>query len=392
MKSTLSLYNTLVTILGQYHKWLDKRHFYTLAWMVVGLIMSKTVNLTEWAPYVDSRAQYAQSSVRRFQRWLNNERINVHDLYGVIIQEALTEWGEETLYLALDTSMLWNEYCLIRLSIIYRGRAIPLVWQVVTHASSSVSLIAYRHLLDRAYQLLPSQSKVVFLADRGFADTGLMAYLSEVLRWDWHIRIKGSFLVYRRGARRIKVSSIPLQRGQARFWHNVYITQQQFGAVHLALAKPNGCQDCWFIVSNVPTDVTTFNAYGLRFDIEENFLDDKSNGFQLESSLIRSANALSRLCFVIAIATLFLVSQGTVVVEAGKRRLVDAHWFRGNSYLKIGWHWVKRALAVGLELITRLRLSPLPDPEPAKASKKQASAADNLRFSVQFEVFSPLST
>ncbi|MCA9962733.1 MAG: hypothetical protein KC423_00765, partial [Anaerolineales bacterium] len=97
MKSTLSLYNTLVTILGQYHKWLDKRHFYTLAWMVVGLIMSKTVNLTEWAPYVDSRAQYAQSSVRRFQRWLNNERINVHDLYGVIIQEALTEWGEATL-------------------------------------------------------------------------------------------------------------------------------------------------------------------------------------------------------------------------------------------------------------------------------------------------------
>lgn len=392
MKSTPNLYNTLVTILGQHDKWLDKRHFYTLTWMVVGLIMSKKVNLTEWTPYVDSRAQYAQSTVRRFRRWLDNERIKVHQLYGVIIQEALTEWGEATLYLALDTSMLWNEYCLIRLSIIYRGRAVPLIWQVIEHPSSSVTLLAYRHLLDKAYQLLPSHSKVVFLADRGFADTALMAYLSEVLQWDWHIRIKSSFLVYRRGARRVKVSNIKLKRGQARFWHHVYITQKQFGDVHLALAKPRGCRESWFIVSNLPTDVTTFDAYGLRFDIEENFLDDKSNGFQLESSLIRSANALSRLCFVLAVATLFLVSQGTTVVEAGKRRWVDAHWFRGNSYLKIGWHWVERALAVGLELISCLQLSPLPDPEPAMASKKQARKATDLRFSVQFEVFAPLST
>ena len=164
MKSTPNLYNTLVTILGQHDKWLDKRHFYTLTWMVVGLIMSKKVNLTEWTPYVDSRAQYAQSTVRRFRRWLDNERIKVHQLYGVIIQEALTEWGEATLYLALDTSMLWNEYCLIRLSIIYRGRAVPLIWQVIEHPSSSVTLLAYRHLLDKAYQLLPSHSKVVFLA------------------------------------------------------------------------------------------------------------------------------------------------------------------------------------------------------------------------------------
>ena len=80
------------------------------------------------------------------------------------------------------------------------------------------------------------------------------------------------------------------------------------------------------------------------------------------------------------------------MVEAGKRRWVDAHWFRGNSYLKIGWHWVERALAVGLELISCLQLSPLPDPEPAMASKKQALKATDLRFSVQFEVFAPLST
>jgi hypothetical protein len=85
----------------------------------------------------------------------------------------------------------------------------------------------------------------------------------------------------------------------------------------------------------------------LRFDIEENFLDDKSNGFQLESSQIRDPAALTRLCLVVAVATLFLVSQGTAVVKNGRRRWVDPHWFRGLSYLKIGWRWVTQALDRG---------------------------------------------
>ena len=356
MQNTLNLYDTLITILGQYTSWRDKRHFYTMAWMVLGVICSKTISLTAWAPYVKGRARYAQSTVRRFRRWLDNERIQVHQLYGVIIQEAISQWDEKILYLALDSSMLWNEYCLIRLSIIYRGRAVPLIWQVIKHPSSSVGFATYRQLLDKAYWLLPSQAEVVFLADRGFADTTLMDYLTSVLEWQWHIRIKSTFWVYRKGHRRVKVGRIALKRGQARFWHHVYITQEQFGVVHLALAKPSGSSQSWFVVSSRPTDVTTLDAYGYRFDIEENFLDDKSNGFQLESSLIRSANALSRLCFVLALATLFLVCQGTEVVAQGKRRWVDLHWFRGSSYLKIGWRWVERALAVGLDLVEQLLL------------------------------------
>ncbi|MBN1934138.1 MAG: hypothetical protein JW934_05720, partial [Anaerolineae bacterium] len=43
----------------------------------------------------------------------------------------------------------------------------------------------------------------------------------------------------------------------------------------------------------------------------------------------------------------------------------------GSSYLKIGWKWIKRALSKGWELVTRLRLSNDPDPEPAMALRKQ---------------------
>lgn len=103
---------------------------------------------------------------------MDNERIQVHKLYGSLIQQALAEWGEHSLYLALDTSLLWDKYCVIRLSVVYRGRAIPLVWTVLAHPSSAVAFGLYRNLLDKAAQLLrPCGCQVIFLADRGFADT-----------------------------------------------------------------------------------------------------------------------------------------------------------------------------------------------------------------------------
>lgn len=75
---------------------------------------------------------------------------------------------------------------------------------------------------------------------------------------------------------------------------------------------------------------------------------------------------------MLAVTTLYLVSQGTEVVTQGKRRWVDAHWFRGQSYLKIGWNWVKLALSRGYELLPSLHLSPEADPVPAMASKSQS--------------------
>ena len=74
----------------------------------------------------------------------------------------------------------------------------------------------------------------------------------------------------------------------------------------------------------------TFREYGLRFTIEENFKDDKSSGFNLENSKLRSAPALSRLCLVMAMTTLFLTATGVAVVVSGKRRLIDPHWFRAD--------------------------------------------------------------
>ena len=141
--------------------------------------------------------------MRRFARWLDNHRIDVHALYGPLMQQALTEWGSNLLYLALDTSTLWNTYCLVRISLVYRGRAIPIVWKVLEHPSSSVAYDVYQDVLEKVADLLPFRCRVVFTADRGFADTHLMEHLAR-LGWHWRIRIKGSFWIIVAGSVTVK--------------------------------------------------------------------------------------------------------------------------------------------------------------------------------------------
>jgi hypothetical protein len=130
----------------------------------------------------------------------------------------------------------------------------------------------------------------------------------------------------------------------------------------------------------------TFDEYGLCFDLEENFLDDKSAGFQIEPSQIRNAGALSKLGLILATTTLYLVSTGTAVVHLGLRRLVDTHWQRGLSNFQIGWRWITFALHNFIYLMPRFWLEPGPDPYPVYASKRQAAkpiaSLSNLRLEV----------
>jgi hypothetical protein len=384
MEGRPRLYDTLVEVFSQHQNWVDLRHLKTLAWMIVGLIQAGTIGLTTWAPYICSRAVYAQSTVRRCARWLEHDRIDVQARYGPLRQQALAEWGNHVLYLALDTSTLWNTYCLVRLALLYRGRAVPVVWTVLEHPSSRVAYEVYTGLLEQVAKRLPGRCTVVLTADRGFADIHLLQHLTG-LGWPWRIRSKGSFGSHRQGKRDGTVHRIPVSPGQARFWPHIYMTQQSYGPVHLALGRPQDSQESWFIVSDEPTEAKTFEAYGMRFDIEENFLEDQAHGFQLEASLIRSAQALERLGLVLAITTLYLVAQGTDVVNHGKRRWVDAHGFRGQSDLKIGWNWVKLALSRGSARMTRWHVSAAAEPAPAMASKLQPQKPAQLFCRMEFQ-------
>lgn len=160
--------------------------------------------------------------------------------------------------------------------------------------------------------------------------------------------------------------------------------------VNVIMGRNNVNGEFWAVVSDETTTLQTYAEYGLRFDIEENFLDDQSRGWNVQGSQIRSVCAVSRLFFLLAVTTLYVTAQGVEVVSSGKRRWVDAHWFRGNSYFRIGWMWVKSAALRGWKLIEKVLLTSHIDPQPAKASHRQdQKRCDRLEFQLQSYYYAP---
>jgi hypothetical protein len=52
------------------------------------------------------------------------------------------------------------------------------------------------------------------------------------------------------------------------------------GPLHVALARRHDGKEYWLVVSDEPTELKTCEASGLHFDMEDNSLEDKSNGLQ----------------------------------------------------------------------------------------------------------------
>ncbi len=333
---SLTLYRTIMDlVLSSHVRFHDIRCLMTFVWAIVGLVSEKTVHLSKWSNHRlgDSRAASKQ---RQFVRWLRNNKIEVAAIYPKLAQKALASWPGETVYLALDSTSLWDRFVIVRVALVYRGRAIPLSWLVVEQASTSVAFETYKPILKDAAKCLPTGCRGILLADRGFDDIDLMRQARDP-GWSFPIRLKGSRWVYRANKPALKVSRLLPAKGQALFLQKVWLTGRFFGPVYLALAQiyPANGIEFWGIVSDAPTNLKTFDEYGLRFDLEEDFLDDKSAGFQIEASKIRDADMLTRLGPVLATTTLYLVSTGTQVGEQGWRVGVDPHWQRGLSYLQL---------------------------------------------------------
>ena len=388
LKKDSQLYNALLNWIGQPGDWSHLSHLTTCVWLVIALIHTGSVSLTKWVCYVPCRGVFAQSTQRRIQRWLYNPRINVHRLYKPLIQAALAEWQEKVIFLALDTSLFWDEYCLVRLCVVYRGRALPVVWRVMAHRSASVSFQDYQEMLQQAAGRLPTGKAVVLLADRGFVHSELMRMLTTQLGWHYRIRIKSNSWIWRSGKGWCQLKDFHFSRGEALCLHNIRLHKgERYGPIHVIVGRNNVNGEFWAIASDEPTTLKTFQEYGLRFDIEENFLDDQSNGWNIQRSEIRSVVALSRLWFILALATLYVTAQGDAVVASGRRRWIDTHWSRGNSYFRIGWEWVKASWQKGWELICQVRFISNHDPQPAIASRKQDEKY-RYRFEFQIQTFS----
>jgi hypothetical protein len=334
----------------------------TLAWAMTGTLLQKTISLPAWASVLPD-ATDAAAREQRFRRWLDSPRVDVRRFYGTFIRSALAAWSSHPLYVGLDTTSVGNRLVIARTAVIYRGRAVPLAWQVFKRKSVMLAFNQYAGLVRYTAQLIPATATVILLGDRGFRDVRLMT-LARQLDWHFRLRLEASEQVWSGRRPPVRLDTWELEPYQPHFLQRVYLTQQRYGPVNVALVwDGHPSHDPWRIATDQPAGLPTLTDYALRMGIDLGFLDDKSSGFQLEDTELAPAR-LNHLLLVMALCSLYLVSLGTEVMASGQRRLVDHHWQRGLSYLQLGWRWLDYNLACDAPLPMTFYLDPAPDPEP----------------------------
>jgi hypothetical protein len=387
MADSLTLYDTLFPVIRKAQPHEDARRLRIFVWAVVGLLFEKTISLPLLAEAIVSTAQ-AASRIRRLRRFLANPRVCVRAYYDALVRGALAEWAGQTMELILDTTTVAGRLVILRVSLVYRGRAIPLVWQVYERKSVSLPLKLYREVLGHVRTLLPPGVTVVLLGDRGFRGEALMRWCrSPHIGWHFRLRLKANQRITLADGDTWLLRELGLKPGMKGFLHDVSLGGRRYGPIHLALAwseKPKS--DAWYIASDEPTDEETLVQYGWRMDIEEELLDDKSGGFQLEDTQLEDAESISRLLLVMSVAYLHLVSLGTFVVAHGLRPDVDGHWVRGLSYFQIGWRWLRRSLYLDRPFLRLFRLLPGRDPEPVPVCRARRTPPDWTSWSLDCSI------
>lgn len=374
MDSHARIHAELISFLRQHFSVCDERHLVLLAWMVTGLLLSQTVCFGHWQRALPLHHCLAASWQRRCRRWLSNGRIEPQTLYSPLVLWAIQPWQKpgQALHLALDTTVLWNRFCVVVLSVVAHGRAIPLLWQTLDHPSASVSAEVVMDLLQRADLLLAEFSSITVLADRGFPSAELIGWFAGRSRWNYVMRLRADTWIHGTAAPMgCEVRRLRLARGHCRGFRDVQLWGDGRQRANLLLARPVGlaAAEPWYLVSNLDPNLDLVWAYGQRFCCEQLFRDQKSGIFQLENSRLRDPARIDRLLLVVAIAVLVSSLQGYAVSLSGQRPLVDPHWKRGLSFTRIGLHWLQQSVITASRFLLAWLPIPLQTLEPCIPSR-----------------------
>lgn len=373
------LYRQLQDQLSQWVQPKDQRHLQGFAEIVAAVLQSGEACLGRWIPYLSHRDCGARAHMGRLSYFLHNGQITAERYYEPMLRQALSAFAGEAILLTLDTSMLWDQFCLIEVCFVWGGRSFTLAQVVLEHGSAMVGFEQYKPVLERAQTVLPPEVQVTLLADRGFEHGELMRWLNKQ-RWDWAIRVKSDLMVTTADGRTQPVESFFPPSEQAYLVGPVRVLGDI--EAYLATANVPSAKDTWAVLSSQSASLQTFARYGQRFGgIEHHFKDYKSAALAVLDSGLRDADALTRLFMLLDCAYLIALVLGMMLVKAGQRTRLDWHGDRGLSFLQLGLRELARLCYERLPLPI-LQALPKRNPPPACASQCKRDALDcRIEFS-----------
>jgi hypothetical protein len=154
---------------------LHAKRITSLANATLGVMSSARLGVqTIGAALAQARGLYPKHAVKQVDRLLSNQGIDVWDSFSKWVPYVVG--ARETVVLAMDwTDFDHDKHTTIMISMITRhGRATPLVWRTVNKDTLKEQRNFHEDaVLRRLREVLPQDTQVTILADRGFGDQKL---------------------------------------------------------------------------------------------------------------------------------------------------------------------------------------------------------------------------
>ena len=312
-----------------------------LAGVAIGIFRSRSLQVGQVvarSPLEASR----DALKKRVQRFLKNPGVQVEVYQFPLAQRILGRIvaGGRRVLLILDRTE-WNAFNILYVSVGWRGRALPLMWQMLNPGASSFA--QQREVLDTVAGWLPEGAQVILLGDREFG-SGVLAQWALDQSWGLCLRLRAHEYVRWEGAEGFQMLPA-LHPGERCFWPRVAFTQKHaVGGLHLAMYWNQRSKEPWYLLTTEPTCERACASYSKRFQIEEMFKDYKNDGrgFGLELTGLQHPERLARLLLGLALVYVWLLLWGAYAVATGQNRLVDNLRWPVLSLFQTGFRLVNR--------------------------------------------------
>jgi hypothetical protein len=275
-------------------------------------------------------------AIKQVDRMLSNNAIDVWDSFSRWVPHQIGE--RRDILVAMDwTDFDHDDQATLALHLVTdHGRALPLIWVTVWKDELKDHRNDFEDAcLRRLAELVPTGCRVTILADRGFGDQKLFAFLAG-LGFGYVIRFRGNIRVTDAAGTTKPAAEWVGRGGRARKLTDARVTAkgQQVGAVVCVHAKDMKEPWCLATSERDATAATLINHYSKRWTIEPQFRDTKDLrfGMGLSSTRIGEPMRRDRLLLISAFATALLTLLGAVGESLGMDRLLKSNTSKTRTH------------------------------------------------------------
>ena len=332
----------------------NSNHILILAMMITGILMGKKAQLSEMSLHVPEKAK-PDSIAKRFQRLVKNESFKVENYYMPFAQAILERLSHNKIHVALDASQVGRNCMVLMVAVIYKKRAIPLVWLVYEGKKGHTTAERHIEALKKVQPLLADEMDIILLGDAEYDTVEMLTWVKEQTNWDVAIRTDPRTLLTKNG-KLFPARHLLFGQNCRSITDRVYFTAKNLGPVQVVAWWEKPHKKPVYLVSTLHDVHQICRAYGKRFKLETLFSDQKSRGFHIEKSHLSDPDRLARLLCAVAIAYIWMVYQGLEVsLDEAKRSLIDRPNRQDKSLFRLGFDWLKAALTKSLDFNVVLR-------------------------------------